>query len=105
MNLSSNVKIVFQPYRSETFTQIRLELDSDSSFLSQGISSLDAEKLRADLEHQLSEWGNLDRGTAEEQQVAQEAWHKYGLLTSSLSQELCEQLRLVLEPSLATKLK
>ena len=47
----------------------------------------------------------MDRGTAEEQHVAQEAWRKYELLTSSLSQELCEQLRLVLEPSLATKLK
>lgn len=47
----------------------------------------------------------MDRGTAEEQQVAQEAWRKYELLTSSLSQELCEQLRLVLEPALATKLK
>ena len=47
----------------------------------------------------------MDRGTAEEQRVAQEAWRKYELLTSSLSQELCEQLRLVLEPSLATKLK
>ena len=69
------------------------------------ISSLDPDKLRSDLEHQLAEWSNLDRGTAEEQQVAQETWRKYELLTSSLSQELCEQLRLVLEPSLATKLK
>ena len=47
----------------------------------------------------------MDRGTTEEQRVAQEAWRKYELLTSSLSQQLCEQLRLVLEPSLATKLK
>ena len=69
------------------------------------ISSLDTEKLRSDLEHQLAEWRNMDRGTAGEQRVAQEAWRKYELLTSSLSQELCEQLRLVLEPSLATKLK
>jgi len=69
------------------------------------ISSLDPEKLRSDLEHQLAEWSNMDRGTADEQRVAQEAWRKYELLTSSLSQELCEQLRLVLEPSLATKLK
>ena len=74
-------------------------------FLFKGISSLDPEKLRSDLEHQLAEWSNMDRGTAEEQQVAQEAWRKYELLTSSLSQELCEQLRLVLEPSLATKLR
>ena len=37
--------------------------------------------------------------------AAGEAWQKYETLTSSLSQELCEQLRLVLEPSQATKLK
>ena len=66
---------------------------------------MDPEKLRSDLEKQLAEWSNLDRGTSEQQQVAQEAWHKYELLTTGLSQELCEQLRLVLEPSLATKLK
>ena len=37
--------------------------------------------------------------------AAEEAWHKYEAVTSDLAQELCEQLRLVLEPSLATKLK
>ena len=66
---------------------------------------MDPEKLRLDLEHQLAEWTSLERGTTEEQRIAQEAWRKYEVLTSSLSQELCEQLRLVLEPSLATKLK
>lgn len=74
-------------------------------FISKDISSLDPEKVRADLEHQLAEWSSMDRGTAEQQQMAQEAWRKYELLTSNLSQDLCEQLRLVLEPSLATKLK
>ncbi|PFX16223.1 Midasin [Stylophora pistillata] len=69
------------------------------------ISSLDPEKLRADLEYQLAEWSSMNQGTAEQQQLAQEAWRKYDLLTSTLSQDLCEQLRLVLEPSLATKLK
>lgn len=73
--------------------------------ISKDISSLDPEKVRADLEHQLAEWSSMDRGTAEQQQMAQEAWRKYELLTSNLSQDLCEQLRLVLEPSLATKLK
>ena len=77
---------------------------SFSLFL-KGISSLDSEKLRLDLEHQLAEWTSLKRGTTEEQRIAQETWRKYELLTSSLSQELCEPLRLVLEPSLATKLK
>ncbi|KAK2551237.1 Midasin [Acropora cervicornis] len=67
------------------------------------ISSLDPDKLRSVLEHQLAHWSNLDRGTIEEQQVAQEAWRKYEFLTAGLSQELCEQLRLVLEPALASK--
>lgn len=75
------------------------------SLVLKGISSLDPEKLRLDLEQQLAEWTSLERGTTEEQRIAQETWRKYELLTSSLSQELCEQLRLVLEPSLATKLK
>ena len=82
-----------------------LQILKPLSFFFKDISSLDPEKLRSDLEHQLAEWSNMDRGTVEEQRVAQEAWRKYELLTSSLSQELCEQLRLVLEPSLATKLK
>nr|KAG5703289.1 hypothetical protein BaRGS_025531 [Batillaria attramentaria] len=37
--------------------------------------------------------------------AAAEAWQKYETLTAGLSQELCEQLRLILEPSQATKLK
>lgn len=69
------------------------------------LSSLDPEKLRSVLEHQLAGWSNLDRGTIDEQQLAQEAWRKYEFLTTGLSQELCEQLRLVLEPALASKLK
>uniref|UniRef100_A0A7N6BG26 Midasin n=1 Tax=Anabas testudineus TaxID=64144 RepID=A0A7N6BG26_ANATE len=32
-------------------------------------------------------------------------WHQYQTLTSALSQQLCEQLRLILEPTQATKLK
>jgi len=32
-------------------------------------------------------------------------WHKYQTLTSALSQQLCEQLRLILEPTQAAKLK
>ncbi|XP_062606356.1 midasin-like [Saccostrea cucullata] len=39
------------------------------------------------------------------EEAASEAWHRYEALTSTLSQELCEQLRLVLEPSQATKLR
>lgn len=37
--------------------------------------------------------------------VAMELWKKFHYATSELSQELCEQLRLILEPTLATKLR
>lgn len=33
------------------------------------------------------------------------AWEMFSAITSNLSQELCEQLRLVLEPTQATRLK
>lgn len=32
-------------------------------------------------------------------------WRRYDALTADLSAQLCEQLRLILQPSLATKLK
>uniref|UniRef100_A0A3Q4MRM4 Midasin n=1 Tax=Neolamprologus brichardi TaxID=32507 RepID=A0A3Q4MRM4_NEOBR len=37
--------------------------------------------------------------------VAASMWHQYQTLTSALSQQLCEQLRLILEPTQAAKLK
>ncbi|XP_062616180.1 midasin-like, partial [Saccostrea cucullata] len=68
-------------------------------------SDLDMEKLRSELEEQLSTFTNTVNHTAEAEEAASEAWHRYEALTSTLSQELCEQLRLVLEPSQATKLR
>ncbi|XP_056015325.1 midasin-like isoform X2 [Ostrea edulis] len=68
-------------------------------------SDLDMEKLRSELEEQLSSFTNIDNPTPEAEMAASEAWHRYEALTSTLSQELCEQLRLVLEPSQATKLR
>ena len=66
---------------------------------------MDCEKFRSELEDQLCKWQELDAGTVEEQRNAQDAWHKYELLTAALSQQLCEQLRIVLEPAIANKLK
>ncbi|XP_033739322.1 midasin-like [Pecten maximus] len=67
------------------------------------MKEFDIEKLRSELEEQLVTW--FDACSLQNESVAAEAWHKYEALTASLSQELCEQLRLVLEPSQATKLK
>lgn len=58
-------------------------------------------QMRDELEVMLSQWrssqDNVDRGN--------ELWRRYDILTQGLSHELCEQLRLILEPTLATKLK
>ena len=39
------------------------------------------------------------------EQGAEEMWRKYEALTHDLSYALCEQLRLILEPTMATRLK
>uniref|UniRef100_A0AAZ3S0A1 Midasin n=1 Tax=Oncorhynchus tshawytscha TaxID=74940 RepID=A0AAZ3S0A1_ONCTS len=40
-----------------------------------------------------------------QESAAAAMWHQYQTLTSALSQQLCEQLRLILEPTQAAKLK
>jgi midasin len=54
-----------------------------------------------DVEQELHIWRNA--GHPEEN--AQNLWRRYEALTHDLAYTLCEQLRLVLEPSLATRLK
>ncbi|KAI8912415.1 hypothetical protein EDD86DRAFT_188131 [Gorgonomyces haynaldii] len=57
------------------------------------------EDLRMELEQQMAEWLRGD------QKEAHDMWMHYCHLTRDLSFNLCEQLRLILEPTLATKLK
>lgn len=40
-----------------------------------------------------------------QEKAAAEMWQNYLVLTAPLSQQLCEQLRLILEPTQAAKLK
>ncbi|XP_015262586.1 PREDICTED: midasin [Gekko japonicus] len=60
------------------------------------------EELRQELEKQLEIW---QAGNTDEEKAAAEMWQRYLLLTTALSQQLCEQLRLILEPTQAAKLK
>ncbi|CAN0073906.1 unnamed protein product, partial [Ectocarpus sp. 13 AM-2016] len=46
-----------------------------------------------------------DRGGQESREVSREQWGRLRSVTGALSQRLCEQLRLVLEPMVATKLQ
>ncbi|XP_030636974.1 midasin [Chanos chanos] len=63
------------------------------------------EELRKELEQQLEAWQRQTPGAQEEEAAATAMWHQYQTLTSALSQQLCEQLRLILEPTQAAKLK
>ncbi|KAJ8270795.1 hypothetical protein GJAV_G00119370 [Gymnothorax javanicus] len=65
----------------------------------------DPEELRKELEQQLEAWQRQTPGEQEEESAAAAMWQQYQLLTSPLSQQLCEQLRLILEPTHAAKLK
>ncbi|XP_063089292.1 midasin isoform X4 [Cavia porcellus] len=65
----------------------------------------DVSELRQEMERQLETWQLQESGNAEEEKAAAEMWQSYLILTAPLSQQLCEQLRLILEPSQAAKLK
>ncbi|XP_047429048.1 midasin isoform X2 [Mugil cephalus] len=65
----------------------------------------DPEEIRREMEKQLEAWHKLTPGNQEEESAAASMWHQYQTLTSALSQQLCEQLRLILEPTQAAKLK
>lgn len=97
-------------------------------------SDIDQEQARKEMELQLEAWHKLSPGSQEEvslrpqffsrlfknmevmpvvpapacvfqESAASSMWQQYQHLTSALSQQLCEQLRLILEPTLAAKLK
>ncbi|KAF9110511.1 AAA ATPase midasin [Mortierella sp. AM989] len=59
------------------------------------------EELRQQLEVSLGDW----RTNGRDPKDAQALWQKYDNLTQDLALGLCEQLRLILEPTQATKLK
>ena len=60
--------------------------------------------LRKELEHDLTEWSSSQKNQSVTSRDAMELWLKYDRLTSSLAMQLCEQLRLVIEPTLASKM-
>ncbi|RUS90710.1 hypothetical protein EGW08_001514, partial [Elysia chlorotica] len=65
----------------------------------------DVDELRSELEQKVTVWSHPGQETVDLAREATEAWQKYQAITCSLSQELCEQLRLILEPTQATKLR
>ncbi|ORX62530.1 hypothetical protein DM01DRAFT_1278333, partial [Hesseltinella vesiculosa] len=61
----------------------------------------DIERMRDDLEAKVALWREEGRDMTQ----ARNLWQGYENLTHDLAMGLCEQLRLILEPTLATKLK
>ena len=62
------------------------------------------ENLRRHLESELVSM-SLQKTQVKNEKAAMELWLNYEKLTSGLAQQLCEQLRLVLEPTLASKMR
>ncbi|KAK5577473.1 hypothetical protein RB653_002414 [Dictyostelium firmibasis] len=68
--------------------------------------SLEEKKLtREDLDRMRQELEQYKIENSSNPEIGNELWKKYEQLTNDLSQDLCEQLRLILEPTLATKLQ
>ncbi|XP_055345106.1 midasin-like isoform X4 [Paramacrobiotus metropolitanus] len=67
----------------------------------------EAEKLRKELAEQTSALLQPAQSvlSAEQRQTGMELWRKYEMLTAGLAYELCEQLRLVLEPTKKAKMR
>ncbi|KAI9031012.1 hypothetical protein CLU79DRAFT_694874, partial [Phycomyces nitens] len=77
-------------------------LTADESLVAhEPLEQEDIERMREELENKVSEWREEGRGIDK----ARELWQSYENLTHDLAMGLCEQLRLILEPTLATKLK
>ncbi|CAG8555969.1 630_t:CDS:2, partial [Paraglomus occultum] len=61
----------------------------------------EVDQMRQELEKRLSDW----RENGRDINKARELWQKYEHITYDLAYGLCEQLRLILEPTLAARLK
>ncbi|XP_057307926.1 midasin-like isoform X2 [Hydractinia symbiolongicarpus] len=62
------------------------------------------EELRHELENELVSL-SVNKSKINDEKVAMELWMKFEKLTSGLAQQLCEQLRLILEPTVASKMR
>ncbi|KAL1916197.1 uncharacterized protein VTP21DRAFT_5814 [Calcarisporiella thermophila] len=81
-----------------------IEAKNQSQSLGEAREPLDAdevERIRQELEERLTEW----RLSGQDESRSRALWQKFETLTHDLAMGLCEQLRLILEPTLATKFK
>eukprot|EP01134_Creolimax_fragrantissima_P005503 CFRG5503T1 len=76
----------------------------DEYALEQILTEEEIQDKRDEVEKILAQWrdGHLQSNDAG---IGESLWAEYETITSGLSQDLCEQLRVILEPSLATRLQ
>lgn len=128
------IKFSLSLVEGETTLTMSVQRGPDSSFVTQNdllhgsdtaVSMETVELLRNDLEQRLSTWSTAQVSTSDhydwiflfvysgrialcqqmDDSVGQETWRKLEMVTSDLAQDLCESLRLILEPSQASRLK
>ncbi|KAA8540261.1 hypothetical protein F0562_024176 [Nyssa sinensis] len=93
---------------------VNSHIDGDPGSLPESLVSIKRSYMSEDI-HQLGKLSlsdielgkahNLEEVSSDTRDTATALWRRYELLTTRLSQELAEQLRLVLEPTLASKLQ
>ena len=76
-------------------------MDSNDTTADAVVSESDLEQLHRDLEDALCAWGSDSNSVA----LADELWARFASVTEPLAQQLCEQLRLVLEPTQRSKMR
>lgn len=105
--------------KNEQFDNMQIEENSGMPSTFETVSLLDAENvsnndmdlvkkemllqtMRSELEVDFKTFCGADN--SEKQACALELWKRFEVLTSTMAMQLCDQLRIILEPSLATKL-
>ncbi|CBI35900.3 unnamed protein product, partial [Vitis vinifera] len=97
----------------EISPEVQSQGDGDPGSVSESLVSIKRSYLNEDI-YQLSKLSvsdelrkakNLEEASSDMKDNAAALWRRYELLTTRLSQELAEQLRLVMEPTLASKLQ
>ena len=94
-----------KPERDETKSghgATSVEADEEEEALEEAEAAMS--DMEEDLETRLAEW-QLDGGASGDVRAAEDAWRALESRTSSLAQELTEQLRLILEATIASKLQ
>lgn len=113
MNVGEEPEMLVIENQSEGSMEPQRSDDADTRW-SQNLVSMNRSYLSEDIDQlgtltlndeDLGKAYNLEEVAVETRENAAVLWRKYELLTTRLSQELAEQLRLVMEPTLASKLQ